>query len=249
MEAQSPFRETFVAGPALTASGAARGETAPLDGCGAIPAGSACAARRVGLYGGSFDPPHRGHLHVARAAARASELEHVIFVPAARPPHKPERRLASALDRVAMLCLLLADEPGSSIWTVELARAGPSYTIDTVRELLPRLAPGARLHLILGADNLTTLPHWREVEELLRLARPVVVPRPGGGPPGEQEGLSGEARAALAEGRVDVEALDVSSTELRGALREGGGLAAAAGLTTPVFDYIRARDLYRRAEP
>jgi cytidyltransferase-like protein len=92
-------------------------------------AAAALRARRLGVLGGSFDPPHLGHLHAARAARTAFALDHVVFVPAAHPPHKPERALAEARHRLALLALLLGDDPAFSIWGAELARAGPSYTV------------------------------------------------------------------------------------------------------------------------
>src|SRR5262245_873479 len=96
-------------------------------------------ARRVGVYGGSFDPVHAGHVHVARQAQRAFALDAVVFVPAAQPPHKPGRVLASPQDRVAMLEIALRGEPSWRVTTLEFERSGPSYTIDTLRELPRRL--------------------------------------------------------------------------------------------------------------
>ena len=115
--------------------------------------------RRLGLFGGSFDPVHMGHLHVARVAQRARDLERVVFVPAARPPHKLERALAPGADRLAMLRLAIAGEPSWTVSDVELRREGPSYTVQTVRELA--LAVGepadAEVWMILGSDNLPLL--------------------------------------------------------------------------------------------
>src|SRR5215468_8846275 len=93
------------------------------------------ATRRLGLFGGSFDPPHEGHLHVARAARGRFGLDRVVFVPAAEPPHKPGRELAPGADRMAMLRLLLEGEPRCETCGLELVRGGRSFTIDTVRAL------------------------------------------------------------------------------------------------------------------
>jgi nicotinate-nucleotide adenylyltransferase len=194
--------------------------------------------------GGSFDPPHFGHLFAARQARAAFQLEHVLFVPAARPPHKPGRRLASAADRLAMLALLLADEPNCSLWDVELQRAGPSYTVDTLREL-SRLAPAARLYLILGEDNLVDFPRWREAEEIVRLAQPIVVPRRG--PPGpalELEPLSGRARAKLELGRLTGACFEASSSQLRAELA-AEDLASGELLPPALARYVREHGLYR----
>ena len=139
----------------------------------------ATANRRLGLFGGSFDPIHGGHLYVARAAQRAHQLDRVIFVPAARPPHKPGRELASGPHRLAMVELAIAAEASWSACDLELYRPGPSYTIDTVLELPARVgeADDVELFLILGSDNLPGLPSWWRVDELLERVHPIVVPR------------------------------------------------------------------------
>src|SRR6187401_1771674 len=124
--------------------------------------------RRIGLFGGSFDPVHQGHLHAARAAAAAFRLDRVVFVPAFESPHKTGVRMASGAHRTRMLELAIAHDPTFCISLLELERGGPSYTIDTVREL-PR-AIGERadcaLFLIVGSDNVALLPTWREAESL-----------------------------------------------------------------------------------
>lgn len=200
-------------------------------------AAAARGAARLGLLGGSFDPPHLGHLFAARRARTAFALEHVVFVPAARPPHKPERVLASAEQRLAMLALLLAEEPGTSSWSVELERAGPSYTVDTLRALRA-LAPAARLFLILGADNLPDFPRWREVEEIVRLAQPIVVPRgPASAGAPELASLSPAARAKVRLGCLAGEPFAASSSALR-AGREAERLPPA------LARYVREQGLY-----
>ena len=169
-------------------------ESAPL-------AEGALQARRLGVLGGTFDPPHEGHLFAARAAKSAFHLDHVLFVPAAQAPHKVDPACASGKERVAMLALLLADEPDFSIFGGELDRPGPSYTIDTLRELRERLDPKVELFLILGADNLADFPRWRSAEEIIALAQPVVVARSGGALEASASerlssaALAGEARA------------------------------------------------------
>ena len=137
--------------------------------------------RRIGLFGGSFDPPHAGHLHVARAARGRFGLERVVFVPAAEPPHKPGRQLESGADRLAMLRLLLADEPGCETSDLELRRGGRSFTIDTVRALPAALGEpeDCEIYLLIGSDNLAGLPGWREARALLERVQPVVVRREG----------------------------------------------------------------------
>jgi cytidyltransferase-like protein len=150
-----------------------------------VPAGpaplsaAARGARRLGVLGGSFDPPHLGHLHAARRARDAFALEHVVFVPAARPPHKPERILAEGAERLEMLALLLADEPDVSVWDTELGRSGPSYTVDTLRELRPARA---------GAGALLPDPGRGQPGGLSALARERGDRAPGAAGPGAPRG-------------------------------------------------------------
>lgn len=200
-------------------------------------------ARRLGILGGSFDPPHRAHLQVARAARQAFSLDHVVFVPAARPPHKPERVLAAGQERARMLALLLDDEPAVSVWGVELARPGRSYTIDTVNELRREVGPDVELFLILGSDNLPGLPGWRAAEELLAMVQPIVVPRPGFPvEASELEALSAAARARLVVGVLDCEPVDLSSSALRARLARGEDPGDA--VPERLREYVLARGIY-----
>jgi nicotinate-nucleotide adenylyltransferase len=209
----------------------------------APPSAAARRAQRLGVLGGSFDPPHLGHLHAARRAREAFALEHVLFVPAARPPHKPGRILAGGAERLEMLALLLRDEPGVSVWEAELQRGGASYTLDTLR-LLRRCVPEpARLFLILGEDNLGGFPRWKGVEEIVRLAQPIVVRRSHADAV-DVELLSRFARARIALGLLSCPVLDASSTELRAELARGRQPAAL--LPPSLAEYLRERDLYRR---
>ena len=201
-------------------------------------------AGRLGVLGGSFDPPHRGHLHAARAARAGFQLDHVIFVPAAQPPHKPERRLASGSERLEMLALLLADEPDVSTWGVELVRTGPSYTVDTLRELRRLVPATTQLYFILGADNLAGFARWRASEEIVRLAQPIVVRRAGAELVlSDTLALSAFARTRIDLGYLAAERCDVSSSTVRQALERGEALADE--LPRRLLDYVRRRGLYR----
>jgi len=203
--------------------------------------------RRVGIFGGSFDPVHAGHLHVARAAAEAFELERIVFVPAARPPHKPGVNLASGADRLAMLSIALASEPSWSICGLELVREGPSFTIDTLRELPRRLGlePEARLFLLIGSDNLPGLPAWREAEELLERAEPIIVHR------GEDLGpvwaelqreLPPQLLERLRSALLTPAPVRVSASELRARLARGE--EPREHLPPGLLEYIRGRGIY-----
>jgi nicotinate-nucleotide adenylyltransferase len=164
----------------------------------------------IGLLGGSYDPVHNGHLIVGQVAAERLGLDSLRFVPALEQPFKQGRHGAPAEHRAAMLELAIANMPGMAIETIELSRAGPSYTVDTLRALRAR-EPSAEFTLLLGADAAADLPAWREAAEIPRLARVVVFARPGTAVP---------ALAAIAE-TVEVPAIDISATVIRQRVREG----------------------------
>lgn len=136
---------------------------------------------KLGLYGGSFDPVHLGHLLVARAALEELGLDRLIFIVAAQSPFKPGTRPAPDALRLRWLHLALAGEPRFAIDDREIRRGGVSYSIDTVREI-SRLHPGADLYWLIGADHVPTLPKWRSATELAERVRFVVIPRPGEAP-------------------------------------------------------------------
>ncbi len=134
--------------------------------------------QRIGLYGGSFDPVHCGHLLVAQAAWEELALDRLYFIPAAQSPFKPESAPAPPAERCRLLRLALAGRTNCEIDLQELERGGTSYTIDTLKNYAARFA-GAELFYLIGADHVPTLPKWRDAEELARLAQFVVIPRPG----------------------------------------------------------------------
>ncbi|MGH8048526.1 MAG: nicotinate-nucleotide adenylyltransferase [Chthoniobacterales bacterium] len=131
---------------------------------------------RVGLFGGSFDPIHVGHLILARDAKEQLGLERVIFIPAAISPHKLHREPAPAEARLEMVRAAVEGEPGFEVEDCEIGREGPSFTIDTVRLLLER-RPGDEFFYFIGEDNLEMLHTWREIDELKRLVQFVVLAR------------------------------------------------------------------------
>jgi nicotinate-nucleotide adenylyltransferase len=136
---------------------------------------------KIGLYGGSFDPVHVGHLLVARAAREELGLDKVVFIPAARSPFKPDANPAPAPQRLRLLRLALAGEAASEVDDLEIKRGGVSYTVDTLRHYAGQF-PGAELCYLIGADQAAQLPQWHEAGELARLAQFLVVPRPGEAP-------------------------------------------------------------------
>ena len=136
---------------------------------------------KLGLFGGTFDPVHSGHLKSAQEVREAYALDEVCFVPCGVPPHRNARPGASAHHRLAMVRLAVADNPGLGVSDLEVTRPGASYSIDTVRHFAARLAPGDALYLILGLDAFLLIGSWKDWRELLALTHVIVTSRPGFG--------------------------------------------------------------------
>ncbi len=134
--------------------------------------------QRIGLYGGSFDPVHLGHLLVAQAALEELGLTRLFLIPTAQSPFKPDRQPARAEVRAQLLRLAFAGKANCEVDVQEIQRGGVSYTVDTLRNYSERF-PQAEIFYLIGADNVAKLPQWREAAELARRAQFVVVPRPG----------------------------------------------------------------------
>jgi nicotinate-nucleotide adenylyltransferase len=202
----------------------------------------------MGILGGSFNPPHLGHLFLARTALDLELVQSVLLVPSARPPHTEIPREADAPTRLRMTELLAAEDARLSVDGLELSRTGPSYTIDTIRELMAARREN-RYRLIIGSDMASIFASWREFREILRLAPPLVAERPGisfpGSPASLPPGLSPEESAILAAGRFPMAPVDISSTAVRRLFQNGAGdEELLPWLTRPVFDFIRANGLY-----
>lgn len=166
----------------------------------------------VGVFGGTFDPPHTGHLIVAQDAALALRLDRVLFVPAATPPHKLGRRMTPAATRARMLELAIAGDPTFSWSRLELDRTGPSFTVDTLAALFES-QPDNHWTLLLGADQYTEFDTWREPDRIRELARVAVMAREG-----ETGGMGPEERGDV---RVPVTRVDISATEIRRRVASG----------------------------
>jgi nicotinate-nucleotide adenylyltransferase len=194
---------------------------------------------RIGLLGGTFDPIHAGHLAAARVAIDCARLDRVIFVPAAQPPHRPPA-VAAAPQRLEMCGLAIAGEPRFALSDVELHRGGPSYTVDTLRDLR-RLHKGRELFLILGWDAARLFPSWSRPDEVRALASIVVVGRPGAGAPRESDlealGLGGEGVVLCLEPTPEV-----SASQIRRAVAAGESIADE--VPAAVGRYITAHHLY-----
>ena len=188
---------------------------------------------RLGVFGGAFDPPHLGHLVAASEVAAALALDRVVWVPAALHPFKRGQVGAPPAVRLEMVRAAVAGDPRFAADGVELERAGPSYTVDTLRELQAR-HPGAELFFLTGADNLRELHLWHRPDEVVRLARLVVVSRGG-------EGVPPDARYPAQAVRVT--RVDLSSTEVR--RRVGAGETIRYLVPEAVAALIERHGLYR----
>src|SRR6266487_542855 len=189
--------------------------------------------QRIGLFGGSFDPIHLGHLLVAQSAIEELGLERLYFIPAAQSPFKPANQPARAAERLRLLGLALARKTNCEVDDQEIKRGGVSYTIDTLRDYARRF-PQAELLCLIGADNVTTLPKWREAAELSRLAEFVAIPRPGQPPVSFPPPFRGRRLAGFPFG--------VSSSQIRARVKSG--LPIDPLVPPPVAEAIRNYRLY-----
>jgi nicotinate-nucleotide adenylyltransferase len=134
---------------------------------------------KLGILGGTFDPPHNTHLLIAQAAQHSLQLAQIIFIPARQPPHKSNEPISALKDRVAMLERAIRGHAHFVISMIEAERPGPSYTVDTLRALRRDLAPTAELFFIMGMDSLENLPTWHQPRDLVKLCKLAVLRRPG----------------------------------------------------------------------
>ena len=184
---------------------------------------------RVGVFGGTFDPVHVGHLAIALAALESVPLDQVLFVPARRSPLKDRDPVASVADRVAMLEAAIASEPRFALSRVELERDGVSYTVDTLEALRSQ----GELFLILGSDALADLARWRAPDRIRELATILVAARPG----------APEADPVHHARAFDAPRLDISSRELRA--RAARRMSLRYLVPDAVWEHLRKRGLYK----
>lgn len=202
------------------------------------------ATRRVGVFGGSFDPIHLGHLILAEIARETLSLDQVLFVPAYVAPHKRPGAAASEKDRLEMIHLAIAGNPTFAVSDVELSRGGVSYTVDTL-EALHSAHPSDEHYLLIGADNLPDLPRWYKPKRILELAHLAVAERPGF-PPANFACLaevepSGDAGT---NGRfvVPIPLIDISATTIR--QRRAAGQTVRYLVPSAVLAYLESKALY-----
>lgn len=227
--------------------------------------------RRIGIYGGTFDPVHNGHLRVAEAVSNAFALDRIYFVPAFTPPHKRKRMIGSPFHRMAMLALATADSPKMFISTVELDAPSRPYTIETLGRLQTELQQ-ARLFFVMGADSFGDVTSWREYEAILSEYDVIVATRPGyrghDGHDGAQNGeetvgsLSPQLRRQIVDLRggaypsnedlkspriylTDYVSIDVSATGIREAVEQGRSIDGL--VPSSVAAYIEKYRLYQKS--
>lgn len=188
---------------------------------------------RIGLYGGCFNPVHEGHLAAARGAWRALRLDRLVFIPSGAPPLKGNTGLVEGAHRLAMLELAVAGDARLEVSRIEIDRAGPSFTVDTVRALRGSLGAGAELFFLLGDDCLDRLLHWKGIDDLHAMLRFVLLPRSGDRP------SSADSRLIW----LDLPKVAASSTQVR-AMLAGGRCPSDDLLPRPVAEYIRHHQLY-----
>ena len=200
---------------------------------------------RIGVFGGTFDPVHLGHLILAEQCREQGRLDQVWFVPAASPPHKQGQVLTPFARRVEMLALAVAGQPAFRIDELEKDRAGPSFTVHTLEEI-HRRHPAAELFLPVGADTLADLPHWYQPGRIVALAELLVMPRPGWPLPGAAEiqaALRLPADVAFRLQVVDAPLIDIASRDLRRRAADGRSLRYL--VPRAVEAYIQDKRLYQ----
>jgi nicotinate-nucleotide adenylyltransferase len=219
---------------------------------------------RIGLFGGTFNPVHFGHLRSALEVKEGFELDEIILIPAALPPHKSPGEVADAADRLHMLSLALEDSAGFRLSDIELRRPGPSYTIDTVHHFKRTLPAESRIFLIMGLDAFLEIDTWKSYEELLRQAPFIVINRPKAGSSTHEfrwKALENYLKAKISADYAfdeawfgfrsptgqpvyvfEVTALDISSTGIRKLVKEGRSVEYL--VPHKVAEFIKSKGIY-----
>ena len=198
---------------------------------------------RLGVFGGTFDPIHFGHLLAAEEARVTLGLERVLFAPAGDPPHKQGRVISPITHRLAMVRLAIADNPAFAVTTVDVDRPGPHYTVDAVRLLREEWGTGAdETFFLMGADSLTQLLTWHQPARLVELCRLAVMARPGYRP--DLAGLEATLPSLAARlDWVEMPVLDIAASDLRRRVRQGRSIRYQ--VPEAVAAYVAEHGLYR----
>jgi len=219
-----------------------------------------CAQRRIGLYGGTFDPVHQGHLDVARRVARLFEIDEILFVPAQLAPHKLGRPVTAAIHRYAMLALATADDAQLRISSFELDAPDRRYTVDTLRYFQQTLRDD-ELFFIMGADSWADIETWRNWKELLTMTNHIVVTRPGYAVDIESSPFANSIVDVRGKSEVvqlsdantprifitDVVLDDIAATDIRDLCRAGKFAELRGIVPAVVIDYLQKYQIYRNS--
>ncbi|MBA3513865.1 MAG: nicotinate (nicotinamide) nucleotide adenylyltransferase [Pyrinomonadaceae bacterium] len=220
--------------------------------------------KRIGIYGGTFDPVHSGHIEVAKTVCELFEIDELLFVPARVSPHKVTRPVSPAIHRYAMLVLATQEDPQLHVTTFELENQDRQYTVDTLAHFKSEFGNSADLFFVMGADSWSEITTWHEWERLLALVNHIVVTRPG------YDINSDLVNSAVRERIVDLRGyrqlprvltevagekifvtdavmLENSASEIRRALRDDDWNQFTRLVPPPVADYIRKYELYRES--
>jgi len=199
---------------------------------------------RIGVLGGTLDPVHYGHLFAAEEVRAWCGLDRILLMPCGQAPHKDYRAITPAEHRYNMCVLAAQGNSHFCVSRIEIDRPGPSYTIDTLRELRALYGSDTELFFILGADALLEIDTWRQPDDVLREAQCVVVPRKGVELDRLPSVIGAERAARVVV--IDMPLLGISATEIRRRVREGRPIRYL--LPDPVIDYIQREGLYREAQ-
>ena len=185
---------------------------------------------KIGLFGGTFDPVHTGHLIIAQSVRENLDIDTIIFIPSARPPHKNSDIMFTPEERYGMLSAAIEGNPHFRISDIETKRKGPSYTIDTIREITSAAAPDTEICFIVGRDNLIEISSWKEPHSIIRECRICATDRPGH----ENDIIPEWLKSAVKT--VSTPLIEISSSEIRARLREGKSIRYL--VPDSVFEFI-----------
>jgi len=188
---------------------------------------------RIGILGGTFNPIHNAHIRLAELAKEKLNLDKVIFIPAYVPPHKDDPDIIDSNLRYEMVKIAIKGKGGFEVSDVEIRRKGTSYSVDTLKSLKERFAPGAELFFITGSDALSELHAWKSIEEIFALSHFVVARRPGY----PMENIPDEVEV------FRIPDMEISSSDIRKKVKQGQSIEGI--VPKKIIEYIRAKSLYR----
>lgn len=188
--------------------------------------------KRIGIFGGTFNPIHMAHLVMAQVAFEKLKLDRVVFVPSNLPPHKSRKDVIAARYRYQMVRLAISDNPAFDVSDIEIKRPGKSYSIDTVHKFQNIYSKNAKFFFIIGTDSLAALHQWKRIDELRKLTKFVVINRPG---------FKGKGKIRVQS--IEMPGLDLSSSQIRLYIREGASIQYL--VPAKVASYIKQHQLYK----